>query len=246
MNTVIITVAGTATRFNKDTTVHTLKCLYYEGSPQETLLYGILKKSRPDDQFVIVGGYLYEQLGEYISVHCAEFASRIHLVYNEKFDTYGSGYSLILGIENIPEATDSVTFVEGDLFFDISSYHKLLVSQKDAITVNHDLIEASKAVAIVIDGQGHPHYIYDTKHTSLHFDKPFKAIYNSAQMWKFNDVIRLKSIVSNLNQSQIEGTNLEIIGGYFTPLTMQNIETITFCQWCNCNTVADYKSIFKK
>ncbi|MEG0033624.1 MAG: licC domain protein, partial [Mucinivorans sp.] len=125
MNTIIITVAGTATRFNKDTTSNTLKCLYYENSPQETLLYGILEKSKDDDQFVIVGGYLYEHLKEYISLHCARFADRIRVVYNEKFDTYGSGYSLILGIENLPKNTSSVTFVEGDLFFDKTSYHKL-------------------------------------------------------------------------------------------------------------------------
>lgn len=246
MNTVIITVAGTATRFNKDTKINTLKCLYYEGVPQDTLLYGILEKSQPDDHFVIVGGYLYEQLQEYVTTYCEKFIDRIKVVYNEKFNTYGSGYSLIIGIDNVSDNTNSITFVEGDLYFDTPSYHKLLRSTKDAITVNRDLIEASKAVAIVVDADGYPNYIYDTKHSLLHFDKSFRAIYNSAQMWKFQDVPKLKTTVRQLSQTQIEGTNLEIIGGYFTPLQVEQIDIIVFNDWCNCNTVADYKSIFKK
>ena len=38
MNYLIITVAGTATRFNKDTKEDTLKCLYYEDNPEYALL----------------------------------------------------------------------------------------------------------------------------------------------------------------------------------------------------------------
>lgn len=246
MNTVIITVAGTATRFNKDTKINTLKCLYYEGQPTETLLYGILEKSGKNDHFVIVGGYLFTQLEDYISTYCVAFLDRIKTVYNNKFDSYGSGYSLILGIENLSKKTDEVIFVEGDLFFDTTSYEQLFRSTNDVITVNRDFIEASKAVVIVVDADGHPHYIYDTQHKLLSFDKPFRAIYNSAQMWKFKDITKLKTILRGLNQAQIEGTNLEIISGYFTPLDVQNIDIIAFEQWCNCNTVADYKSIFNK
>lgn len=246
MNTVIITVAGTATRFNKDTKTDTLKCLYYEKRPTDTLLYNILEKSGNNDQFIVVGGYLYKQLEEYISIYCVEFADRIKIVYNDKYNIYGSGYSLIIGINNLPAQTDEVTFVEGDLFFDTVSYHKLISCANDVITINRDPIEASKAVAVVIDADGHPYYIYDTKHALLNFGKDFSAIYNSAQMWKFNDITRLKTILGSLTQTQIEGTNLEIIEGYFTPLNIQDIDIITFEQWCNCNTVADYKSIFNK
>lgn len=246
MNTVIITVAGTATRFNKDTKTDVLKCLYYEECPTDTLIYNIFKKSSKTDQFVVVGGYLYKQLEEYISTYCVEFTDRITLIYNDKFDSYGSGYSLIIGIKNLPTNTDEVIFVEGDLFFDKSSYQQLFKSTNDAITINRDPIEASKAVAVVVDADGHPYYIYDTKHKLLNFNNPFSAIYNSAQMWKFKDIIRLKQVLRGLSQAQIEGTNLEIISGYFMPLNVKDIDIITFEQWCNCNTVSDYKSIFNK
>ena len=42
MRTLIVTVAGTATRFNRDTEKEVLKCLYYKERPEYTLLYQIL------------------------------------------------------------------------------------------------------------------------------------------------------------------------------------------------------------
>ena len=59
MKTLIITVAGTATRFNRDTSRDTLKCLYFQENPQYSLLYQILDKARDIDKYVIVGGYLF-------------------------------------------------------------------------------------------------------------------------------------------------------------------------------------------
>ncbi len=44
------------------------------------------------------------------------FKSKIDLVYNPYYREYGSGYSLIKGIEALPEGTEEVVFVEGDLF----------------------------------------------------------------------------------------------------------------------------------
>ena len=61
MKTLIVTVAGTATRFNRDTEKDTLKCLYYRESPEYSLLYQILDKAENIDRYIIVGGYLYEQ-----------------------------------------------------------------------------------------------------------------------------------------------------------------------------------------
>lgn len=62
MKALIVTIAGTATRFNRDTDKETLKCLYYETSPCYSLLYQILDKAREIDQIIIVGGYLYDKL----------------------------------------------------------------------------------------------------------------------------------------------------------------------------------------
>ena len=99
MKTLVITVAGTATRFNKDTERTTLKCLYYIEKPQYSLLYQILDKARDMDEFIIVGGYLYEELSMFISKHLSEFLPKIKLVYNSHYMDYGSGYSLIKGIK---------------------------------------------------------------------------------------------------------------------------------------------------
>ena len=41
MKYLIITVAGTATRFNRDTEKETLKCLYYKDSPKFALLIAL-------------------------------------------------------------------------------------------------------------------------------------------------------------------------------------------------------------
>ena len=43
MKYLIITVSGTATRFNRDTMEETLKCLYYTDEPQYALLAQLLK-----------------------------------------------------------------------------------------------------------------------------------------------------------------------------------------------------------
>ena len=45
MKALIMTVAGTATRFNKDTSRDTLKCLYFQENSRYSLLYQILDKA---------------------------------------------------------------------------------------------------------------------------------------------------------------------------------------------------------
>ena len=66
MKTLIVTVAGTATRFNRDTETEVLKCLYYKERPEYSLLSQILNQSEDIDEYIIVGGYLYEQLETFI------------------------------------------------------------------------------------------------------------------------------------------------------------------------------------
>ena len=94
MKALIITVAGTATRFNKDTSRDTLKCLYFQENPRYSLLYQILDKARSLDKYIIVGGYLFEELSAFINCNLQEFKDKIELVYNSHYEDYGSGYSL--------------------------------------------------------------------------------------------------------------------------------------------------------
>ena len=91
----IITVAGTSTRFNQSVGGEWLKCLYYEGNSTNCLLYQIINRAKDYEQIIIVGGYKYTDLVAYME---SLQDKRITLVYNEHFVDYGSGYSFYLGL----------------------------------------------------------------------------------------------------------------------------------------------------
>lgn len=243
MRSLIVTVAGTATRFNRDTQEETLKCLYYIGSPKNCLLYQIFDKARDVDEFIVVGGFLYEKLCDFIKTDCPEFAAKITTVYNPLFEEFGSGYSLIKGVESISGNSDEVVFVEGDLFFDNGEFARVLNSEKDVITVNHELIDARKSVVLYETEDGRFKYLYDTNHKTLIINESFLAIYNSGQIWKFKSVDGLKNAIANLTSKQIQGTNLEIIQSYFGNMIRSDVEIVPMTVWYNCNTVADYKKV---
>lgn len=246
MKTLIITVAGTATRFNKDTQEPTLKCLYEIGGYQNTLLYQILDKARDFDEFVIVGGYLYDKLELFIEDNFQEFKGKIRLVFNPEYSTYGSGYSLIVGIQNSNPDTNEILFVEGDLYFDTAGFEKIKNSSKNVFTVNHELITAKKAVVAYENEAGLLRYLYDTSHSYLNIPEPFLAVYNSGQVWKFRDRNKLTKILNSLTPDQVRGTNLEIVQGYFGDLTPEQREMVVFNTWYNCNTVKDYETVYAK
>lgn len=246
MKTLIITVAGTATRFNKDTQEPTLKCLYEKGGYRNTLLYQIFDKARDFDEFVIVGGYLYEKLERFVEEKLYEFKNRIRLVYNPHYSTYGSGYSLILGIWNLNSKTDEVIFVEGDLYFDSSDFERIKKSSKNVFTVSHELITAKKAVVVYENEEGFLRYLYDTSHSYLQIREPFLAVYNSGQVWKFRDMNKLTKVLDSLTPDQARGTNLEIIQGYFGNLAPEQFDMVVFETWHNCNTVKDYETVYAK
>lgn len=244
MKTLIITVAGTATRFNQDTETDTLKCLYYKGEPRYSLLYQILDKSRDFDKYIIVGGYLFGKLINFVEEFLSEFRPKIELVYNSYYKTYGSGYSLLKGIEAITDNCGEVVFVEGDLFYDAYSFKRVLDTSRDTITVNSEFITSQKAVALYADMRGYIHYLYDTQHHELCISEPFQAIYNSAQIWKFLSLEKLRSVIASLTPVQLQGTNLEIIQGYFGDISLDMLELVPIKIWVNCNTVSDYNMVY--
>lgn len=240
MRYLIITVAGTATRFNRDTEKETLKCLYYQESPRYSLLCQLIKNCGEYDGYVIVGGYLYGQLEQFISENLSDFQDKIILVYNPHFKDFGSCYSLYKGIESISAQEGDITFVEGDLFFTRENFHQVYNSSKNVLTINREPIYSNKAVALYISEKGMPKYLYDTNHQALYIAEPFKAIFNSAQIWRFISLSRLREMVATLSEKQLQGTNLEIIQAYFGNLRADEYDTVLFNEWYNCNTVADY------
>ena len=242
----IITVAGMSSRFNRDTREDVLKCLYFEGSPANSLLsLQVHKTFNFVDEIIVVGGYKYEDLELFIREEMKDVDSKIKLVYNDHYHDYGSGFSLLKGIEVVSERADEITFIEGDLFFDSESVEKIITSKKDVISVNNNPILSNKAVALYFNAQNYPHYIYDTSHSCLEIHEPFTAIYNSSQMWKFLNPSRVREICQSLTPEQEQGTNLEIIQKYFGAYKNSQLDIIRVNLWFNCNTVADYREAIK-
>lgn len=246
MKSLIITVAGMSSRFNRDTKKDVLKCLYYEDVPANSLLsLQVQKTCDLVDEVIVVGGYKYEDLKEFVRLHLADVSKKMKLIFNDHYQDYGSGYSLLKGIEALSPQTDEIIFIEGDLFFDTESVEKMIASPKDVISVNNDPILSSKAVALYFDANDNPHYIYDTNHSCLEIHEPFTAIYNSGQMWKFCHPSRVREIMKHLTPTQERGTNLEIIQQYFGIFKSSQLDIIRIGLWFNCNTVADYREAIK-
>ena len=236
-----------STRFNRDTKEDVLKCLYHIGAPHLSLLYQQVCKAYDFvDEIIIVGGYKYDDLSRFVNEDLTEFKPKIKLIYNEHYLDYGSGYSLMKGIDAVSSQTTETIFIEGDLFFNQNSLTEIINSDKDVISINNESIKANKAVALYFDTSLFPHYLYDTSHSCLSIGEPFTAIYNSGQMWKFVDVERLREICLSLAPEQVKGTNLVIIQLYFGKLKEELINIIPVKDWFNCNTVADYLAVYNQ
>lgn len=238
----IVTVAGMSSRFSESIGHPCIKCLYYENCLEESLLYTMLHQDVEFDYYVIVGGFMYNELESAIETNFKEFGDRILLIENEHYADYGSGYSLYLALQKIMDKDfDEVIFAEGDLYVDRESFRRVYDNANNVITCNTEPILASKAVAFYYDKDYKVHYIYDTAHSILEINEPFQGIFNSGQIWKFTDADRLKSVVHSICEKEWQGTNLVLIQRYFGKLTKQEYDIMTFKKWVNCNTILDYK-----
>lgn len=250
MKIVIITVAGISSRFNKEVPEEDkiLKCIYFEENPEDTLIYHMLEKASYADKIVIVGGYKYDDLVDYINDNITkDLQDKILTVYNSHFSDLSSGYSLYLGIkESLDNFSDidEVLFVEGDLDIDSESFSNVVNSENNVLTFNHEPIYSNKAVVLYQNEKEEYHYLFNSDHGLLSLDEPFKAIFNSGQTWKFKDMNLLKIANDNFYENIIEDTNLGIIQKYFDLVeTNDEIEIIGLNHWVNCNTRKDYKLI---
>ena len=239
---VIITVAGTSTRFRKSIGKDCLKCIYTEDSEQDTLLFRLVNLCKDFDKIVIVGGYKFDELKTFVEKQMREIYPKIALVRNEHYEDLGSGYSLYLGVNELKDTEiDEIIFAEGDLFFDSQTFIEISKCESSVITTNNDPIEAKKAVAFYVNSNRKVKYIYDTSHTSLEINEPFLGIYNSGQVWKFKEPEKLFSSANNLTEEEKGGTNLVLIQKYFDKIDAEKLHVIHFDKWINCNTVEDYR-----
>ena len=238
----IITVAGTSTRFRKSIGKDCLKCIYSEKDVQNALLMRQLSMCKTFDEVVIVGGYKFSELVDFVNKYLKGYPVNITLAQNEHYEDYGSGYSFILGIQEAEKlCAERIVFLEGDLFFDSNTFRTIVENKRDIVTVNTDPIEAKKAVAFYINEGGKINYIYDTAHSALSINEPFLGIYNSGQVWKFCDAAKLYKLTSELNQKELEGTNLVLVQKYFDSLNRGEYQIVKFADWINCNTIEDYR-----
>ena len=247
MRVFLTTVAGSATRFSESIGKPTVKCIYNREDPAKTLLNHMLIQAKDYDLFVVVGGFLINELEDYINNNLpSEFSEKVMLVNNEQYAEYGSGWSLYLGLDAALKIygkdITEVLFAEGDLFVDDESFSSVAGTKNSVITINSEAIKANKAVALYYDLENVPHYIYDTAHGQLKIDEPFTAVYNSGQIWKFTDIELLTDLVLNGDPERFTGTNLVLINEYFQKLAKngETIDIISMKTWINCNTINDF------
>ena len=242
MKILVITVAGSSTRFSKSIGKDCLKCIYTEGGMEDSILYRLLSINKGYDRYVIVGGHRYEDLLSAIEQSFREFRDRIIMVRNERYAEYGSGYSLYLGLKKAMEYDpDEITFAEGDLALAEKDMDRVFFSKNDVITYNQRPIRSDESVVFYFDSEDRPKYVYDTNHKLLRIDEPFRSIYNSGQVWKFTDMSILKGIIDGMDENGWKDTNLIFINNYFSALSHDEMELVPLTKWVNCNTVSDYR-----
>lgn len=244
MRITIITIAGISSRFNEGIPEDKkkLKAIYYEDDYQKTLLYQLLKKSEESDKVILVCGYKADSLQEYLSINTPEFKEKIVTVFNDSYETLGSGYSFYLGLkEAFRYNPTEIVFVEGDLDIDQESFDAVLDAERSVLTYTFEPIYANKAVVLYKDSNQKYHYAFNSNHGMLKIDSDFSCILNSGQMWKFTEIDKLKEAANAFYLKTRDDTNLRIIQNYLDAGV--GVDLISLKRWTNCNTRDDYKKI---
>jgi CTP:molybdopterin cytidylyltransferase MocA len=246
MRVLIITAAGIASRFNRDLDKPVLKCIFFKEKPQYSILYQMFSRISHCDRIIVVGGYKFKQLVKFIETYLSDFSHKTEVIFNPHFEDYGSGYSLYFGIKTAEKINASeIIFVEGDLFFSKADFRKITSAKGDVLAVNKEPIESSKTVLVYEDLSKHMKYLYDIEHKEFFIKESFHSIYNSAQVWKFINLVRLYESNEKITAFQKTTANLEIIGDYFSSIPKDKISIVTMNNWINCNTMKDYYIMLK-
>lgn len=244
MKALLITVAGTSSRFSRSVGRDTLKCIYYERDFRQSLLYNLIGKDCSFDRFIIVGGFKFGELQSAVDTHFGDLRDKIVLLENTHFADYGSGYSLKVGLEYAVEiGCDEIVFAEGDLWVDDAGFIEVSRSSADVITYTREPIDAKKSVVFYYDRNDTAHYLYDTAHSYLEIGEPFLSVYNSGQIWKFCDRVRVRDSMKAIDETTWRGTNLVFIQKYFGNRPKNDYRLVAFEQWFNCNTIEDFKKM---
>ena len=234
----IITVAGTSSRFRKSLREDVLKATYQENGLPSILETLLAYAEGYFEDIIIVGGYKYQDLEKYITKHY--YSKNITLVFNKEYKR-GSNESLLCGLKALTKEYSQVLFAEGDLVIDKTSFMAIVNSSSNVITNTTIPIEAKTSVVYYFNTENTLKYKYDTQHKSLQIDEPFISISNSGQIWKFSDSNVLQKVIASFSEEDIDGTNLLTISQYFNNIDYYSIEEIQIQKWFNCNTISDYR-----
>ena len=214
----VITSAGVSSRFNYQQSQQCLKAIYSEGDRRNTLLYRQCRQCCQCDRIIVVGGWQFDALKNYIDeVLPDEIRKKIIAVFNPHYADYASGYSLYLGLQAAFElgTVREIIFIEGDLVVDTKSLTEVFAAQGDVLTFNREVIDSQKAVVFYEDALGKYCYAFNSSHGLLSIDEPFRRIWNSGQIWKFVSISKLERVCDDFFYECVIGTNLEIIQRYF-------------------------------
>lgn len=246
----LVTMAGTATRFRATVGRDVLKCLYSEGSEGDSLLhfYGRIAQAGGFAVVRFVGGYRFDDLttaARAPAFRALTAGIDFACIDNPEFESKGSGASLARGLRAILDdpacaAVEEIVFMEGDLAFDLGTLMRLLAEPGDALTTCREPITAQRSVCVYRTPGDEVRFVYDPAHQALAIPEPFQAIYNSGQVWKFADLPRLDRVLRALTPEEDSGTNLGIVQNYFRGRPRPAVHT--FEDWINCNTLDDYRA----
>lgn len=243
----LITVAGVSSRFNLNQPVKALKAIYHENNPYNTCLYRLCRQCQTCDGIIVVGGYQFERLTDYIErVIPTELRAKIITVFNPRYADYASGFSIYSGLQTAFafDELKEIIFIEGDLIVDTPSLSKVLKTEGDVITYNRKTVDSRKSVVLYDDAEGKFHYKYSAKHGLLSIEEPFRHIWNSGQIWKFTSLGALKNACSSFFQECISGVGLNLVQRYFDQIPPEDVTTVALEHWFNCNTREDYSLAF--
>jgi len=237
----IITVAGTSSRFRKSLGEDVLKATYSEDGERSVLDIMLDYAGESFEDIIVVGGYKFDELEIFIQTNYPQ--KNIKLVNNRLYE-YGSNISLVEGIKALDKEYDEVLFVEGDLVIDRDSFDGIVETKRDTITSTTLPIEAKTSVIYYVSREDSIVYKYDTDHELLTIDEPFKSISNSGQIWKFCDIGKLKEIANSFGEDALNFTNLATVEPYFNAID-GDIAHYQIREWFNCNTIEDYREAIK-
>lgn len=244
-STLVITVAGTCTRFNREIGgTPVLKCLYHRGENTPSMLGHLLRQAQLAgfSRVIVVGGYQLESLRAALAGPLLGHHPAVQLVENPRYREWGSMESLYQGLVCAEaDAPERVVFIEGDVVTDDRSFLALSHCGQSAFAIAPEPVEADHSVAAYLDQRGALHYLYDTEHQSLCFPEPIKAVYSSGQGWTFLEPETLFQLNRQLTETARQGTNLLLIEQYFGLCKGVKLPLL---KWHNCNTPREWARAF--